>query len=60
MHRWPRATASSMAYSATSVLPAPVGAPTRTFLPSRMAWAARTWKSLRVKPFQRMKLLEHA
>src|SRR5688572_32442042 len=41
-----------MAYSATSVLPAPVGAPTSTLRPSRMAAMARTWNSLSTSPRQ--------
>src|SRR5437773_1743505 len=52
MQRRPFATASSIAYSATSVLPAPVGALTRTLCPPRIASTAWTWNGLRWKPFQ--------
>src|SRR5262245_44440016 len=50
MQRRPRRTASSIAYSATSVLPAPVGALTSTSLPPRSAAPASTWNGLRAKP----------
>ena len=52
MQRFPERTATSMAYSATSVLPAPVGADTSTLRPSRMASTAWSWKRESWKPFQ--------
>jgi hypothetical protein len=47
MHRRPFLTASSIAYSATSVFPAPVGALTSTLCPPRIASTAWRWNGLR-------------
>src|SRR5215470_13264737 len=42
----------SIAYSATSVLPAPVGAETRTSRSARIAAIAARWNAFSVKPRQ--------
>jgi hypothetical protein len=46
--RRPALTACSIAYSATNVLPAPVGAASSTLLPESIAAAASTWNGLSV------------